>query len=366
MNDKTKVYMKALPGATSILFEDGLTVKAGSSSLTVTQESDEVFSFLMPKSAVTISARFATGGYCGNTQVNNGHNLIWSLDDGELAFQKNSFAQGDDLTMGNNAPWSTLASDIKAVDLNHVTSIGSNAFTRCTNLVGLELPATPVVTVGDNAFASQMVLIIPAESWDSYQEAGWAAYAEQTAKDKETLTLANGLQWRTYYSKVGRTLPEGLKAYTVTNIGYAEVVTSEPLNYVPAGQAVLIENSAKTASIAEAVTSLETCLLTTDESNLLQWITEPTTVSAGQGYTLYRDEFVKVSSGTLPAGVAFLPAQGSSASRLGIFISETTGIEATEKTASENAIFYNLKGQRVDKPTVKGLYLRNGKKVIIK
>ena len=29
-----------------------------------------------------------------------------------------------------------------------------------------------VVTVGDNAFASQMVLIIPAESWDSYQEAG--------------------------------------------------------------------------------------------------------------------------------------------------------------------------------------------------
>ena len=222
------------------------------------------------------------------------------------------------------------------------------------------------MTVGDNAFASQMVLIIPAESWDSYQEAGWAAYAEQTAKDKETLTLANGLQWRTYYSKVGRTLPEGLKAYTVTNIGYAEVVTSEPLNYVPAGQAVLIENSAKTASIAEAVTSLETCLLTTDESNLLQWITEPTTVSAGQGYTLYRDEFVKVSSGTLPAGVAFLPAQGSSASRLGIFISETTGIEATEKTASENAIFYNLKGQRVDKPTVKGLYLRNGKKVIIK
>lgn len=255
---------------------------------------------------------------------------------------------------------------MKSVDLSNVTNIGSNAFTSCTNLVGLELPASPVVMVGDNAFASQMVLIIPAESWDSYQDAGWAAYAEQTAKDKETVTLKDGLQWRTYYSKVGRLLPEGLKAYTVTNIGYAEVVTSEPLNYIPAGQAVLIENSAKTASTAEAVTSLETCLLTTDESNLLQWIAEPTAVSAGQGYTLYKDEFVKVSSGTLPVGIAFLPAQGSSASRLGIFISETTGIDGTESTSSESGDLYNLKGQRVDKPTVKGLYLRNGKKVVIK
>jgi hypothetical protein len=268
--------------------------------------------------------------------------------------------------MGNNAPWSTLGSSVKSVDLKNVSSIGSNAFTSCTNLVGLELPASPVVMVGDNAFASQMVLIIPAESWDSYQDAGWDAYAEQTAKDKETLTLKDGLRWRTYYSKVGRTLPAGMKAYTVSNIGSANAVMIAPLNYVPAGQAVLIENSAKTASTVEAVTSLESCLLTTDESNLLEWIAEPTAVSAGQGYTLYKDEFIKVSSGTLPAGVAFLPAQGISASRLSIFIDETTGIDGTEITPSESGDLFNLKGQRVDKPTVKGLYLRNRKKVVIK
>jgi hypothetical protein len=366
-DDQTRIYIKVEPKNTKILFLNGLTVKGGNSTVTVTQEGDEVFSFLMPKSAVTIAAQFATGGYCGNTTVNNGHNLIWTLDGDELAFQRNSFAQGDDQTMGDNAPWSTLGSNVKSVDLSGLKNIGSNAFASCTNLVGLELPATPVLAVGDNAFAGQMVLIIPAQSWESYQEAGWSAYAKQTAKDKETLTLANGLQWRTYYSKVGRTLPAGLKAYTVTNIGSTEVVTSAPLSYVPAGQAVLIENSAKTASTAEAVTSLETCLLTTDEDNLLQWITEPTAVSAKQGYTLYKDEFVMVSSGTLPAGVAFLPAQSSAASRLGIFITEeTTGIEATEKTPSENATFYNLKGQRVDQPSTKGLYLRNGKKVVIK
>ena len=51
---------------------------------------------------------------------------------------------------------------------------------------------------------------------------------------------------------------------------------------------------------------------------------------------------------------------------LSIFIDETTGIDATESTPSENGDLFNLKGQRVDKPTVKGLYLRNGKKVVIK
>ncbi len=377
-NDETKVYVKALPGATSILFLSGLKVKAGSSTLTVAQESDEVFSFLMPKLAVTISAQFATGGYCGNTTVNNGHNLIWTLNGGELAFQKNSFAQGEDLTMGNNAPWSTLGSNVTSVDLSGLKNIGSNAFTSCTNLVGLELPATPVLAVGDNAFAGHMVLIIPAESWDDYQTAGWAAYDDQTTKDKEMLTLKDGMQWRTYYSKVGRTLPEGIKAYTIIDVTEDEAITSEPLNYIPAHQAVLIENKQKTAGTIEATTSIQpnsqsdvpVCLLTTSETNLLQWLTEPTPVKVGQGYTLYKDEFVKVSTGTLPSDIAFLPAQGVAASRLAIFNAvgndELTGVDAI-KTAVESGEWYTVDGKKLSgRPTKKGLYVKDGQKVVIR
>ncbi len=48
----------------------------------------------------------------------------------------------------------------------------------------------------------------------------------------------------------------------------------------------------------------------------------------------------------------------------------STGGEATgiDKFASEidNAVWYNLKGQRIDTPTRKGLYIKNGKKVVIK
>jgi hypothetical protein len=44
---------------------------------------------------------------------------------------------------------------------------------------------------------------------------------------------------------------------------------------------------------------------------------------------------------------------------------ETTGIS---RVASEvdNDVWYNLKGQRVDTPTRKGLYIKNGKKVVVK
>ena len=375
-DDQTPVYIKVTPSDTKILFRDGLTVKGQSGKVAVTQVSDEVFSFLMPAEAVTISASYATGGYCGTSEVNNGHNLIWTLNNGTLAFQKNGFAQGADITMGGNAPWRTLGSSVKKVDLDGVTNVGDNAFASCTNLVGLKLPASPVVTVGANAFAKQMVLIIPAESWNSYQDAGWSAYEEQTTRDKETFSMKDGQQWRTYYSKVGRTLPDGLKAYTIAGIGDAEVTTSEALDYIPAGQAVLIENRDKTACTAEAETSLlpyaqqnvPVCLLTTDEDNLLQWITEPMVVSAGDGYTLYKDEFVKVSTGTLPAGVAFLPAQGVAASRLFIFNGEDeeTAIDRVQE-AEDNAQWYTLDGKKLSgKPSARGIYLRDGQKVMVK
>ena len=261
-----------------------------------------------------------------------------------------------------------------------MTNIGSNAFSSCTELTGIVLPATPVLTVGENALTPEMIVIVPTESWSDYMQAtGWSDYAEQMNRDKETLTLPNNLQWRTYYSRVGRLLPDGVKAYTITNIGDTEVMTSQALDYIPAGQAVLIENTGKTVRAIEAETSLLTyaqtdtpvCLLTAPEDNLLQWITEPTPVSAGEGYTLYKDEFVKVSSGTLPAGIAFLPASGNSRSRLGIYVfeDETTHISSlgNETIGTDNGHWFTLDGKKLSgKPVNKGVYLKNGKKVVIR
>ena len=383
-DDQTRIYVKVEPKNTKILFLNGLTVKAGSSMLATTQESDEVFSFLMPTEAVTISAQFATGGYCGITTVNNGHNLIWTLDNGTLAFQKNVMSISDDTTMDSwttgKAPWNVLGNSVKEVDLSGVKNIGSNAFSSCTDLIGVELPATPILTVGDNAFTQQMVLIVPAESWGVYEQtAGWSAYAEQMARDKEMLTLTDGLQWRTYYSKVGRLLPEGVKAYTITSIGNTEVVISQAMDYIPAGQPVLIENSERKGRTEDITTSLQpysaqddtpVCRLTANEDNLLQWISVPIPVNAGDGYTLYKDEFVKVSSGTLPAGIAFLPSLGVSASRLGITGGDVvTGIDSVNDGQSmmDEGEWFTLDGKKLSgRPARKGVYVKDGQKVVIK
>lgn len=67
------------------------------------------------------------------------------------------------------------------------------------------------------------------------------------------------------------------------------------------------------------------------------------------------------------------PASGSMAIRFGNnqatavikLISMTTGISTARKTQSADDTFYNLQGARVDKPT-KGIYIQNGKKVVIK
>ena len=45
---------------------------------------------------------------------------------------------------------------------------------------------------------------------------------------------------------------------------------------------------------------------------------------------------------------------------------ETTGISRIAAKAADNDVWFNLSGQRISTPTKKGLYIKNGKKVIVK
>jgi hypothetical protein len=81
-------------------------------------------------------------------------------------------------------------------------------------------------------------------------------------------------------------------------------------------------------------------------------------------------EFRKTTSGTLAANKAYLKLSSSSPARLSIVFndddSETTGVLDVQKhTTQSDNVYYNLRGMQVDKPT-KGLYIMNGKKVIVK
>jgi hypothetical protein len=77
-------------------------------------------------------------------------------------------------------------------------------------------------------------------------------------------------------------------------------------------------------------------------------------------------KFVKLNAGSVPAGKAYLLATSIQAPELGIDFGGTTAITNTNRTNDTNIReIYNINGQRIAQPT-KGLYIVNGKKVIMK
>ncbi len=88
------------------------------------------------------------------------------------------------------------------------------------------------------------------------------------------------------------------------------------------------------------------------------------------GYTYYylaSDLFHKATSGTLQSGKAYLKVATSEApARLGfVFDNEASGINSVNSEIMTDNRFYDMQGRRVAQPT-KGLYIVNGKKVLIK
>ena len=64
---------------------------------------------------------------------------------------------------------------------------------------------------------------------------------------------------------------------------------------------------------------------------------------------------------------AWLVVPKSSSSTRGFTLDgEATGIENVNSDERDDAVYYDLQGRRVTKPTVKGVYIKNGKKVMVK
>ena len=83
---------------------------------------------------------------------------------------------------------------------------------------------------------------------------------------------------------------------------------------------------------------------------------------------LVNGEFVKATDGTLAGGLAYLPAVLDNAeAKLGLTFDDVTGIEnvGNEVQNVENGVWYTPQGVRVAQPT-KGVYIHNGKKVLVK
>ena len=164
-------------------------------------------------------------------------------------------------------------------------------------------------------------------------------------------------------------LVDGQDAYTVTVSGTKAQLTSVKGKKIPAGTGIILEGS---GNVTIPLTTESTYDVTGNE--LL--VSDGTVTGDGNTiYVLANDSkgvgfYLLQNDDKLAAGKAYLVVSGGAARQFIGFgdDNETTGItmvqgEGFMVNGSDN--YYDLQGRRVAQPT-KGLYVVNGKKVIIK
>ena len=157
-------------------------------------------------------------------------------------------------------------------------------------------------------------------------------------------------------------------AWQITDVSGSTITFSKVTGAVAAGTGVLLMGNASTSISIPVVASGENLSIT----NKLKGITTATAIEAGSYYGLKGNKFVKVNAGTIPAGKALLPADAIPAGARELnFVFEgeqTTAISEECRVKSEEfatATIYDLQGRKVTMPQ-KGLYIVNGKKVVVK
>jgi len=184
-----------------------------------------------------------------------------------------------------------------------------------------------------------------------------------------TITSAG---WASFSNANELAIPDGVTAYYAQKKDGSNVTLKEIAGgYIPANTGVVLSGAADTYSANVTATGA-----TLGAENILYpWLTAGTPSEATY-YTLAvsggKPIFKKSSGGTLAAGKAYLVMPVGSAELTVDFDDENggdvvTGIDTIEHSTLniEHSEVYNLNGQRVSQPT-KGLYIVNGKKVIVK
>lgn len=159
---------------------------------------------------------------------------------------------------------------------------------------------------------------------------------------------------------------DGLKAYVATDADADGVTVTEVTAAVPENTPLLLKGTAGTTYNVPVAASA-----TAPATNKLR-AGDGTTVFDGStyDYLLYSDgKFYQIGSGTIATNKAYLHLESDPAGARALDIifdgAEASSISDAVKSVEKNEGYFDLQGRRVAQPT-KGLYIVNGKKVIVK
>ena len=268
-----------------------------------------------------------------------------------------------------------------------VTEIKDNAFNGCSSLKYVNILAASPATLGANAFPTTAGVYVKPSKLSAYQaNAAWNAYSPKDTYEQTLATKYASFDHDFPVSFVAKNGHEALEAY----VGPSTYRVTQPtkvqkilkmikVTSTAANEGVLLKGEVGrtyTYQIAETDPGLytgnrvigvreDTTLVQTESDGKSNWVLQ-------SDYKLHL-----VSNGTIKSGRAYVHETNdgdTSFGAKGIFLSfalneenNTTGIDSVEnKKADEENVYYTLSGVRVINPTEKGVYIKNGKKVIIR
>lgn len=194
---------------------------------------------------------------------------------------------------------------------------------------------------------------------------------EQTAVGVKTTGAGKGFATLYTNKALDFSSATGLTAYTATLND--NTVSLTKVNDIPAGTGVVLKSDNTNEDVVYSLPVVSHS--STERGNLAGKATEATAYNEYSGYDLYmlalnnegKAQFTKVTEGSIAAGKAYLKIpSGNGARVLSVsFGDDVTGIDSVGSTKSGNGQIFNLAGQRIIRPA-KGLYIINGKKIIVK
>ncbi len=286
-------------------------------------------------------------------------------------------------------------SGLTSVEISEgVTSIGNFAFFGCTSLVSVvsRIAAEDLFAINAGTFSGidedACTLYVPAGAAATYAATdAWCNFrniVEMSPAGYSLTVTAAG--YATMYLDKAVEIPAGAKAYTANRFegDYLKMQLVEGV--IPANTAVIIKASEGTYSFAYSDETPEAI-----SDNLLRGTVADTYVKPQSGSVAYVLSMVdgvvgmyraKLTDGTFKNnanrvymllnvlnvgdGILDTSAPGSQLSNGYRFdFSGTTAIESVETESTAPAVYYDLSGRRVENP-VSGIYIINGKKVLVK
>ena len=287
------------------------------------------------------------------------------------------------LAEGAATPWGLQETTITNVVIGaKITSMGDGLLKGCKALTSVVIQNdAAIVKLGKDAIPAneKLVVEVPGNLFNEYETTeGWKAFT-LTTKGVEMEGVAFEKNSYDTFVSTGKAvkIPSVLNAFVITAIKDNSVVIEEVKDgIIPTDVPVLLlskELKSKDLKSGKFYTAA------TDDKggsykSILEVAGKDQKVALGEVYLLYNDVFYLSQEGTIPAGGIYLPKpQVVSKTRSALVIGGendgTTGIIDAARLIDNglSGSWYDLSGRKFNgKPTTKGIYIINGKKVVIK